>query len=351
MEFDLIAFTLSPTAEAFDRCRKVDLLLIADFFNIDVSREAAKRVIKQTLHDTLIEMGILPEYSAGGEEDVSPDVEGGAMSDGGFPIVPAVESSIDPILAIKMKELDLEIKRQERDTLLVKLRVIEAETDRDIRLRKFERKEEKNKPVPLPRSRGLSASSPFNAASAIPQNSHEADASVNFDVSRYLKLVPPFRESEVDAYFVTFERIAMKLHWPKDVWALLLQCSLSGKAQDVSSALPLEQSLDYDTVKAAVLRAYELVPEAYRQRFRSHTKAAKQTYVEFAREKRTLFEKWCLSNRVATFDQLQELVLLEEFKNCVPESVVVHLNEQKVTSVNDAAVLADEFVLTHKNVS
>ncbi len=34
MEFDLIAFTLSPTAEAFERCRKVDLLLIADFFLI-----------------------------------------------------------------------------------------------------------------------------------------------------------------------------------------------------------------------------------------------------------------------------------------------------------------------------
>ncbi len=194
------------------------------------------------------------------------------------------------------------------------------------------------------------SSSVMYTAPVTPRNSHEADASVNFDVCRYLKLVPPFRESEVDAYFVTFERIAMKLRWPKDVWALLLQCSLSGKAQEVSSALPLEQSLDYDTVKAAVLRAYELVPETYRQRFRSHTKAAKQTYVEFAREKRTLFEKWCLSNRVTAFDQLQELVLLEEFKNCVPESVVVHLNEQKVTSVNDAAVLADEFVLTHKSV-
>lgn len=74
----------------------------------------------------------------------------------------------------------------------------------------------------------------------------------------------------------------MKLHWTKDVWALLLQCSLSGKAQEVSSALPLEQSLDYDTVKAAVLRAYELVPEAYRQQFRNNAKTAKQTYVEFA---------------------------------------------------------------------
>lgn len=85
-----------------------------------MSRVVAKQVIKETLHDTLIEMGILPEYSAGGEEDILPDV---AMSEGGLPIVPAVETSIDPVLAIKMKELDLEIKRQERETLLVKLRV------------------------------------------------------------------------------------------------------------------------------------------------------------------------------------------------------------------------------------
>lgn len=145
---------------------------------------------------------------------------------------------------------------------------------------------------------------------------------------------------------LTLLRIALKLHWPKDVWALLLQCSLSGKAQEVSSALPLEQSLDYDIVKAAVLRAYELVPEVYRQKFHSHAKTAKQTYVEFAREKRT-FEKWCLSNRITTFEQLQELILLEEFKSSVPENVAIHLNERKVNSIVDAAVLADEFTLTH----
>lgn len=65
-------------------------------------------------------------------------------------------------------------------------------------------------------------------------------------------------------YFVAFERVAGKLGWPKDMWALLLQCSLTGKAQEVCSALPIESSLDYDTIKAAVLRVYELVPEAYR---------------------------------------------------------------------------------------
>lgn len=38
---------------------------------------------------------------------------------------------------------------------------------------------------------------------------------------------------------------------------------LTGKAQEVCSALPIESSLDYDTIKVAVLRVYELVPEAY----------------------------------------------------------------------------------------
>ncbi len=133
---------------------------------------------------------------------------------------------------------------------------------------------------------------------------------------------------QVDSYFIAFERVATKLSWPKDMWALLLQCNLIGKAQEVCTALPIEASLDYETMKAAVLRAYELVPEAYQQKFRACSKQAKQTCVEFAREKNTLFEKWCFASKITTFEELQELVLLEDFKTCVPESVVVHLNEQ-----------------------
>lgn len=57
-----------------------------------------------------------------------------------------------------------------------------------------------------------------------------------------------------------------------------------------------------------------------------------------------------MSSQVSDFAQLQELVLLEEFKKCLPERIVVYLNEQKVASLAEAAVLADEFVLTHKSV-
>lgn len=175
-------------------------------------------------------------------------------------------------------------------------------------------------------------------------------ASPQFDVSKHISLVPSFRETEVDSYFNAFERIAATLGWPRNVWSLLLQCKLIGKAQEVCATLSIDESLDYDVVKATVLRAYELVPEAYRQKFRTCRKSATQTHVEFAREKSNLLDKWCTACKVNDFAQLRELVLLEEFKSCVPERIVVYLNEQKVTSLTSAAVLADEFVLTHRSV-
>jgi len=43
-----------------------------------------------------------------------------------------------------------------------------------------------------------------------------------------------------------------------------LQSALLGKAREAYSTLSVDQSSDYDTVKSAVLRAYELITEAYR---------------------------------------------------------------------------------------
>lgn len=65
------------------------------------------------------------------------------------------------------------------------------------------------------------------------------------------------------------------------MWPVLVQCKLVRKVQEVVSVLSLEYSLQYEVMKEAVFRAYELVPEAYRQKFRSHRKSVGQTFVEF----------------------------------------------------------------------
>jgi len=115
-----------------------------------------------------------------------------------------------------------------------------------------------------------------------------------FDVSKHIRFVPQFQEKEVDKYFLHFEKVATNLAWPKEVWMVLLQSVLTGKAREAYSALSVEQSSQYDHVKQVVLKAYELVPETYRQNFRKCRKDEKQTYTEFARTKE---DRWCGSRQ------------------------------------------------------
>jgi hypothetical protein len=104
-----------------------------------------------------------------------------------------------------------------------------------------------------------------------------------FDAAKNIRLVPKFQEKAVDKYSPQFEKVAENLQWPKKYWSTLLQSVLIGKAAEIYSALAKADSSDYDKVKAAILKAYQLIPEAYRQRLRRYKKFDNQTFVEFAR--------------------------------------------------------------------
>nr|XP_027221124.1 uncharacterized protein LOC113813347 [Penaeus vannamei] len=171
----------------------------------------------------------------------------------------------------------------------------------------------------------------------------------SFDVARQVRLVPPFCERDVTKYFVMFEKVAQSLCWPKEYWPILLQSVLKGKAQSVYASLSNIQCVDYDVVKNTILKSYELVPEAYRLKYRNTFKLADQTYVEFARVKDDLFNQWLRSKEVKSdFVKLKELMLLEEFARCVPKEVSLYLSERGVDNIAVAAIMADEYVLTHK---
>ncbi|XP_067261173.1 uncharacterized protein [Chanodichthys erythropterus] len=367
-DFDLNNFVSAPTVEQLDKCRKDDLLVVAAHFNIKVSKQQLKREIKKVVVCGLRELGVLkladsseqrPGSDGGaswiGEEEASEIAE--AEGSDAKAVLPPFDPFSPPVigtggdsrlkyrLAVQVEERERAAERKAQLDLQLQVRRMEIEADMQIRLRELELKAARDvavSPVPL-----VSTAQPTQTAAV---TTGANTASNTLDVSKHISLVPQFRESEVDSYFNVFERIASALNWPRDVWPLLLQCKLTGKAQEVCAALTLEDSLNYDVVKTTILRAYELVPEAYRQRFRTHKKSTSQTFVEFAREKGMLFDKWCTSNKVSDFQALRELILLEEFKGCIPDRVVVYLNEQKVTSLSQASVLADEFALTHKSI-
>ena len=77
-----------------------------------------------------------------------------------------------------------------------------------------------------------------------------------------MRLVPKFNEHDVETYFRSFEKITKSLSWPEKYWPLLMQNTFVGKAQKVYATLLEEPCSKYATVKATILNAYKLVPEA-----------------------------------------------------------------------------------------
>ena len=113
--------------------------------------------------------------------------------------------------------------------------------------------------------------------------------------------------------------------------------------------MSLEQSSDYDKVEELILKAYELLPEAYRQKFRNCRKENDQTHVEFARLKEQLFDSWCFSKKICSdYPKFRQLMLVEEFKRCINYDFMSLLDEKEVETLEKAARLADDYTLTHK---
>lgn len=347
--FNLKFFLDNPTWEGFENCRRVDLETLADHFDISVPRGFVKAEVKALVLAALMEKQVLvlPRPTVGEVVDAlgtptRPDDEVEYKSPDTLPRFDPL-SPVPTAVHLQMEAEERAQIRKDELHLKLEMRRLELEAEKDLKIRQMDFEMRKLElEVEMARLAAVPAVS--NSVFSTPGSAS------TFDISRHIALVPQFRESEVDSYFCAFERIAVALNWPRDVWPLLLQCKLSGKAQEVLGTLSLADSLNYDIVKATVLRGYELVPEAYRQKFRKHSKSSIKTFVEFAREKESLFDKWCSASKINDFEGLRELMLLEEFKNSLPERLVVYINEQKVLKLSDAAVLADEFVLTHKTV-
>ena len=109
----------------------------------------------------------------------------------------------------------------------------------------------------------------------------------------------------------------------------------------------VEDNANYEVVKSAILSAYAITTERYRQTVRNMNKTAGQTYLVFASEKFRALRNRLKSAAVTTYDELVNLVALEEFKRKIPYSIMLHITDKAETELLKAAKLVDVFPLIH----
>ncbi|KAJ8031390.1 hypothetical protein HOLleu_24565 [Holothuria leucospilota] len=231
MPLNLDKFVASPSVEELDSLKKSEIVKVAKHYGVEFQPLMRKDEIKRYVLEYLVDESILPSTVL--ETAIT------VPTDNTFELK-RLEMEMNK--EIRLKEMEREKEKEEREMQREKE---EREMQREAREHEFRLKQ-----LELGAIKGSDPKIGLDTG--------------GFDVSKHVKFVPKFQEDNVEKFFNRFEKLGEQLKWPKDKWSILIQSNFTGKAQEVYSALSIEDSMDYDKVKKAILQAYELVPEAYR---------------------------------------------------------------------------------------
>ena len=112
-----------------------------------------------------------------------------------------------------------------------------------------------------------------------------------FKTQEALKLLPDLKDSDLDTFFSTFEKIATAYNFPRDKWVFLLIGKLHDKANESINTMDIVDMQNYTMLRDHVRVTYKLQPQHYRQMFRKTCIVDNDTYHLFAGNLKLQFDR------------------------------------------------------------
>jgi len=217
---------------------------------------------------------------------------------------------------------------------------LQAETDRDVRLREIQ---------------GLQPGAEGNddpeeqVARGHPRNDTLAGRTKMFgDAMRHVLPKMPSESAEIPQFFETVEKLFLMYEVPDDIKSKLLIPVLTAQAKALVNRMSVENMGEYPELKRFLLAEYKLTPREYKVRFDTTAKNADETYVLFAARLRNLLQYYLSSKNVGQdFDRLCELIIADRLKSSLPHgplNYVLSLEGDDWFTSERVAYLADTFV-------
>ena len=152
--------------------------------------------------------------------------------------------------------------------------------------------------------------------------------------------LPKFEEDkdDMDTYLQRFERFAKMQKWKPEEWVVSLSPLLTGKGLEVYASMPDTDVDNYDHLKLALLKRYQLTEEGFRKRFRESKSEKGETVYQFVARLSRYFRRWVeLSGITKTYDGLEDFMVREQYLSTCGQDLAIFLRERipKDTKRND----------------
>ena len=158
--------------------------------------------------------------------------------------------------------------------------------------------------------------------------------------------IPAFNEgkNKMDSYLLRFERYATVQKWEPDTWATGLSALLQGKALDVYALMRKEDALNYDKLKVALLKRYELTEEGFKRKYKKCRPENGETFQQFTTRMKSYFTRWIdMAGIEKSYEGLQDLILREQLTFICNRDLELFLREREPKSLEQASKLADQY--------
>ena len=114
------------------------------------------------------------------------------------------------------------------------------------------------------------------------------------------------------------------------------------------SSLLEEAAKDYDKVKIALMKIYDLTEDGYRRKFRASKLEVDESQDQFIVRLDRYLLRWLeLSDAKQTFDGLKDLIVKEQFIDSCPKDLAIHLGERAPETLAKIAKIAYQYLEAH----
>ena len=137
--------------------------------------------------------------------------------------------------------------------------------------------------------------------------------------STKLRLQPLTDTDSVEDYLVHYERLARLHKWEQETWSLQLAPFLQGRARKAYDSIPADLIDDWQQVKSALLREFQLSASDYRLQFKAASRKQDEPLHSYFERLETLQARWLLLQGKDE-DDLPFLLIREKFLESLPEA-------------------------------
>ena len=155
-----------------------------------------------------------------------------------------------------------------------------------------------------------------------------------------------FEESKdkIDSYLSRFEKYGVANKWDRSIWAAYLSALLKGRALEVYDRLSVADANDYEKLKDALLKNFDMTERGFRKKFRNDRPESSETFIQFGSSLCSYLDKWINMAKIEnTFEAICDFMARDQFLESCSRELYVHLKPKTFKNLDEMAKEADLF--------